>query len=482
MELTYFFEMNKNKQTKAKRPDGKIRTAARTVHDSMGPMRVPAGALYGAQTMRAVANFPVSGTPVPREFINAVLQIKIACAQTNAHLQLLSAGKAKAIEQSALALLDESFDDQFPVDIFQTGSGTSTNMNCNEVIAELASRRSGLQIHPNNDVNMGQSSNDVIPTALSVASVVMIDRHLLAALKHLAAVIRRKASRHRRVVKTGRTHLMDAMPLTLAQEMGAWAAQINDCIDRIGDSRKRLAMLAQGATAIGSGINSHPRFAGLFITRINRLLKSKFSSRSDKFSALSCQDSAVEMSGQLNTLAVAMMKIANDLRWMNSGPMAGLGEISLPALQPGSSIMPGKVNPVIPESACMVCAAVMGNHTCLTVAGQSGNFQLNVMLPLIGARLLESIRLLGNSARLLADSAIDGFAVNRPAIENPLKRNPILVTALNSVCGYDLGARIAKSAYESGRPVIEVASEMTNLSISELEKLLDPLSLTGQER
>ena len=448
----------------------------------MGSMRVPAGALYGAQTMRAIDNFPVSHTPMPRAFIDAVLSIKTACARANARLGLLPKNKARAIEQAATALLDCAYDSQFPVDIFQTGSGTSTNMNCNEVIATLASQRSRLAIHPNNDVNMCQSSNDVIPTALSVSSAIGIERELLPALRHLRAAIRRRATGLRRTAKTGRTHLMDAMPLTLGQELGAWAAQIEEGIERIGDSQLRLMRLAQGGTAIGSGVNAPPRFAALFVSEINRLCKMRFASRANKFMALACQDAAVEMSGQLNTVAVAMMKIANDLRWMNSGPLAGLGEISLPALQPGSSIMPGKVNPVIPESAAMACCAVMGNHSSIGIAGQSGNFQLNVMLPLMAARLLESIGLLSNSARLLADKAIVGFRVNKARIAEPLRRNPILVTALNAVVGYDTGARIAKEAYASGRPVIDVASEITGMGREELARLLDPLALAGDSK
>ena len=453
----------------------------RLVHDSLGEIRVPKDALYGAQTMRAVQNFQISGEPMPRKFIDAVLMIKIACARTNHQLKLLPKNIALTIERSAQQLRETKYNDQFPVDIFQTGSGTSTNMNCNEVIAELGSRTLKKEIHPNNHVNMSQSSNDVIPTAMHISAACELKDNLRPMLKHLHKRLRAKANLHSRTVKTGRTHLMDAMPLTLKQEMMAWASQIEDNLERLAQCQVRINQLAQGGTAIGSGINAHPRFSKLFITHLNRLTGMRFSSRADKFAALASQDTVVELSGNLNTLAVSLMKIANDLRWMNSGPLTGLGEISLPVLQPGSSIMPGKVNPVIPESVAMVCAAVMGNHTSITVAGQSGNFQLNVMLPLLASRLLDSLGLLACAARSLADQAIAGFTVNKANLSQPLEKNPILVTALNAIVGYDLGAKIAKEAYQTGQPVLDVACKLTKLDRASLKKMLDPMSLTNQD-
>jgi len=450
----------------------------RVERDSMGDLRVPGDALWGAQTQRAVQNFPISGLRLPAEFIAALGLIKAAAATVNGDLGHLDPPRQRAICAAALRVSAGELDDQFPVDVFQTGSGTSSNMNANEVIATLASRESGVAVHPNDHVNMGQSSNDVVPSAIHVAATLAIAKQLLPALKHLRTVIRKRARSLNKVVKTGRTHLMDAMPLTLGQEMGGWAAQITSAIARIEGSSKRLHRLALGGTAVGTGINADPRFATAMVAELAHLSGIRFVVAADFFAALSAPDDAVEMSGQLNTLACALMKIGNDLRWMNSGPLAGLGEIALPALQPGSSIMPGKVNPVIPEAVCMVCAQVIGNHASITVAGASGNFQLNVMLPLIAHNLLQSIRLLATASRQLADTAIAGFNVNHERIAAAMARNPVLVTALNPVIGYGKGAAIAKQAYAEGRPLLDVAREATDLSEKELRQLLDPLALT----
>ncbi len=450
----------------------------RVVHDSFGELRVPASALYGAQTQRAVQNFPVSGLRMPRHFLRALGLVKAAAAEANVELGLLPAGIAKAIANAALEVAAGSLDEQFPIDVFQTGSGTSSNMNANEVIATLAERASGKPVHPNDHVNLGQSSNDVIPTTLQVAGALAYAEQLRPALKQLKASIDRRAKQLSKVVKTGRTHLMDAMPLTFGQELSAWSAQLASAIARLDDSAVRLQALPLGGTAIGTGINADPRFGKRAIARLRAGTKVKFRQADNLFEGIASQDAAVEFSGQLNTLAVALMKISNDLRWMNSGPLAGLGEIELPALQPGSSIMPGKVNPVIPEATAMVCAQVMGNHTTITVAGASGNFQLNVMLPVIAHNLLQSIELLADVSRLLAEKAIDGFTVRQARLDEALARNPILVTALNPVIGYEAAAAIAKRAYKEGRPVLEVAKEMTTLGEKQLRKLLDPTALT----
>ncbi len=450
----------------------------RVERDSMGEVRVPAGALYGAQTQRAVDNFPISGLRMPPAFISALGLIKGAAARVNHELGLLDATLAEAIQGAAEEVREGRHDEDFPIDVFQTGSGTSSNMNANEVIARLASERSGQRVHPNDHVNMGQSSNDVIPTAIHVSACLEIDGRLLPAVEHLGQTVSRRASELSDVVKTGRTHLMDAMPVRMDQELGGWAAQIEDGHARVEGSLVRLRALALGGSAVGTGINAHTEFGKRVAARLAEMTNVPFLSGDDHFRDLSCQDAAVEMSGQLKTLAVSLMKIANDLRWMNSGPLTGLAEIQLPALQPGSSIMPGKVNPVIPEAVTMVCAQVMGNHTTIAVAGQSGNFQLNVMLPVIAYNLLQSIEILANAARVLADKAIAGFTVNREIMTRALDRNPILVTALNAVIGYEQGAAIAKKAYTEGRPVIDVAREMTDLSEEDLKRLLDPAELT----
>jgi len=445
--------------------------------DSMGELQVPQDALYGAQTQRAIDNFPISGLTMPREFIRALGQIKAACAKANIDLGLIDENIANAIITAAQQVSDGEVDSHFPVDVFQTGSGTSSNMNTNEVISHLAGN-AGVAVHPNDHVNMGQSSNDVIPTAIHVSACIGIHENLLPALDHLANTLRNKAKQVEQYVKTGRTHLMDAMPVTLAQELNAWATQIENGAARVKHALKFLQQLAQGGTAVGTGINAHPDFADKFAAHLSASTGIQFSSKPDKFEGLSTQDAAVEMSGQLKTVAVSMMKIANDLRWMNSGPLAGLGEIALPALQPGSSIMPGKVNPVIPEATAMVCAQVIGNDATITIGGQAGNFQLNVMLPVIAYNLVQSVNLLANSARLMADKAIAGFTVNEDALTDALSRNPILVTALNSVIGYEKGAAVAKKAYAEGLTVIESALALTDLSEEELKKLLDPAQLT----
>ena len=450
----------------------------RIEHDSMGELKVPEDALWGAQTQRAVENFPISGLAMPRQFIAALGLVKWAAAGANAELGLLTSDIAVAVQKAALEVADGAHDAHFPIDVFQTGSGTSSNMNANEVIAHLATAILGADVHPNDHVNMSQSSNDVIPTCVHVSAAVTIRSQLLPALVHLSNVLGNKADSVRDVVKTGRTHLMDAMPVTLGQELDGWRAQIDHAGERIGDSLRRLAGLAQGGTAVGTGINAHPKFGEKVAVLLSERTGVDFYPAASRFEGLSTQDAAVEMSGQLRVLAVSLTKISNDLRWMNSGPLAGIGEIALPALQPGSSIMPGKVNPVIPEAVAMVGAQVIGNDAAIAIGGQSGNFQLNVMLPVVTHNLLQSIELLANASVCLADKAIAGFTVNQENINRALGRNPILVTALNPVIGYELGAAVAKKAYADGRPVKEVAKEMTDLTDEELDRLLDPAALT----
>ncbi len=450
----------------------------RIERDSMGELEVPEDALWGAQTQRAVNNFPISGLAMPRAFIRALGLIKWAAAGANSELGLMNSGTAIAIQSAALEVAGGEQDAHFPVDVFQTGSGTSSNMNANEVIARLATNRLGNAVHPNDDVNMGQSSNDVIPTAVHVSAALLIVEELLPGLHHLKDTLEAKADETRAVIKTGRTHLMDAMPVSLGQELGGWASQVTHAIERLQDALPRLCRLAQGGTAVGTGINAPPEFGPKVAVLLSESTGIEFAVADNLFEALSCQDTAVEVSGHIRTLAVALMKIANDLRWMNSGPLAGLAEITLPALQPGSSIMPGKINPVIPEAVAMVSAQVIGNDSTITVAGQSGNFQLNVMLPVVAYNLLQSISLMANASRQLADKAIAGFIVNQENMTAELNRNPILVTALNPVIGYEQGAAIAKKAYAEGRPVRDVAAEMTDLTDAELDRLLDPVALT----
>ena len=450
----------------------------RSERDSLGPMQVPAQALWGAQTQRAVENFPVSGLRMPRAFIRALGLIKATAAETNAALGLLDAARAEAIAAAASEVAEGAHDEQFPVDVFQTGSGTSSNMNANEVIAHLASRAAGLPVHPNDHVNYGQSSNDVIPTALHVSAALLVQEQLKPALAHLQKVIEAKARSLRGQVKTGRTHLMDAMPLRFDQELSAWAQQIKYAQARLDAALPRLLALAQGGTAVGTGINAHPRFARSFARLLARRTGLKFVPSPNAFESLATLDAAAELSGQLKVIAVSLMKIANDLRWMNSGPLAGLGEIALPTLQPGSSIMPGKVNPVIPEATCMVAAQVIGNDAAITVGAQAGTFLLNVMLPMVAHNLLQSLELLANVSRLLADRAIAGFVVNQAHIDEALAKNPILITALNEKIGYERGAAIAKRAYAERRSVLEVAQEETGLAEPLLRRLLDPAALT----
>lgn len=449
----------------------------RTERDSMGTLDVPADALWGAQTQRAVNNFAISGQPMPAPFIAALGRIKGAAAQVNQALGRLDEARAQAIRDAARVVATGTHNSEFPVDVYQTGSGTSSNMNANEVIARLASQ-GGPDVHPNDHVNMGQSSNDVIPTALHLSAALAIDRDLLPALGRLEQTIRDKADALSAAVKTGRTHLMDAMPVQFAQELGAWAAQCADAGRQIRAGQHELCALAIGGTAVGTGINAHPEFGARVAAVLAEDTGLPLREADNHFAAQASLDAAVAAHAGLKRLAVALMKIANDLRWMNSGPLAGLGEIELPALQPGSSIMPGKVNPVIPESACQVAARVMGNDVTVTVAGQAGNFQLNVMLPLVAATLLESIGLLTKVCPALGDQAIAGFTVQQDTVDAALARNPVLVTALNDRIGYEQGARIAKQAYAEGRPVIDVAAELTDIPREELETLLDPAKLT----
>lgn len=457
--------------------------ATRTEQDSMGALQVPADALYGAQTQRAVLNFPVSGRPMPLGFVRALLRVKAAAATANAALEVIPTVTAYAITTvcgELLALDEAALLRHFPVDVFQTGSGTSSNMNANEVIATLASRRRGEPVSANDHVNASQSSNDVVPSAIHVAAALALQQRLLPALAHLADTIRAKAAATHHHVKTGRTHLMDAMPVRFSQALAGWAAQVDSAAEGLRSALPGLQRLALGGTAVGTGVNADPRFAPRCCAELSKLSGLPFTSAENRFALMGAQDGAVAASGALKTLAVALTKIANDLRWMNSGPLAGLGEIELEALQPGSSIMPGKVNPVIPEATAMVAAQVIGNDAAITIAGQSGNFELNVMLPLIARNLLESIDLLANVAPLLADKAIASFRVNEPRIQQALARNPILVTALNPLIGYLKAAEIAKLAYKEGRAIIDVAAEQTDIPRDELEKLLDPVRLTGE--
>ena len=447
--------------------------------DSMGELDVPEKALYGAQTQRAINNFLISGETLPEAFIRSLVLIKSAAARANESLECLTPSISKSIQNACDELLDrDNIMQHFPVDIFQTGSGTSTNMNANEVIATLASAYNGSPVNPNDHVNFGQSSNDVIPSAIHVSATLELTGHLLPALTHLRNTIIEKGNSLAAYTKTGRTHLMDAMPVRFDQTFHAWAAQLQDNIDNLNYLESKTTQLAQGGTAVGTGINADPRFAAAFAKELSDLTKVTFTPGQNFFALIGSQDTAVALSGQLKAVAVTYMKIANDLRWMNSGPLAGLGEITLQALQPGSSIMPGKVNPVIPEAAAMVAAQVIGNDAAITIGGQSGNFELNVMLPMIAKNLLSSIKLLANSGQLLADNAIATLTVNEEKLNEALHRNPILVTALNPIIGYAKAAEIAKTAYKEKRPVVDVAEEQTDLSREELITLLDPAKLT----
>ena len=456
----------------------------RTEKDSLGEVKVPAKALWGAQTQRAVNNFPISGIkmdfPFTKSFVSSLGLIKDAAARANLRLKLISTKKSKAISRAAKEVWKEKHHKEFPIDVFQTGSGTSSNMNANEVIANLASRYSKLDINPNDDVNMSQSSNDVIPTAIKLSAIMDLDGKLFPALDELIDSIEKKAKSLEGVIKTGRTHLMDAMPIDFSEELGAWASQLSASKEMLRTIEKRFFELPQGGTAVGSGINAHKNFSKYFAQELSKLCNSKkrFSPSKNFYHELSAQDCSVQLSGELKNLAIVLMKISNDLRWMNSGPLAGMSEIELKALQPGSSIMPGKVNPVIPEAVAMASADVIGNDVSITVAAQSGSFQLNVMLPVIAYNLLKSINLIAGSMKALSKNAIKTFKVNEKNLESSLSKNPILVTALNPIIGYSKAAAIAKKAYSEDRPIIEVAMEETDLTEAKLKKILDPLKLT----
>ncbi len=455
----------------------------RTEKDSLGEVKVPAKALWGAQTQRAVNNFPISGIkmdfPFTKSFVSSLGLIKDAAARANLRLKLISTKKSKAISRAAKEVWKEKHHKEFPIDVFQTGSGTSSNMNANEVIANLASRYSKLDINPNDDVNMSQSSNDVIPTAIKLSAIMDLDGKLFPALDELIDSIEKKAKSLEGVIKTGRTHLMDAMPIDFSEELGAWASQLSTSKEMLRTIEKRFFELPQGGTAVGSGINAHKNFSKYFAQELSKLCNSKkrFSTSKNFYHELSAQDCSVQLSGELKNLAIVLMKISNDLRWMNSGPLAGMSEIELKALQPGSSIMPGKVNPVIPEAVAMASADVIGNDVSITVAAQSGTFQLNVMLPVIAYNLLKSINLIAGSMKALSKNAIKTFKVNEKNLESSLSKNPILVTALNPIIGYEKAAEIAKKAYKENRPIIEVAAQETDLSKAKLLKLLDPKKL-----
>ncbi len=455
----------------------------RTEKDSLGEVKVPAKALWGAQTQRAVNNFPISGIkmdfPFTKSFVSSLGFIKDAAARANLRLKLISTKKSKAISRAAKEVWREKHHKEFPIDVFQTGSGTSSNMNANEVIANLASRYSKLDINANDDVNMSQSSNDVIPTAIKLSAIMDLDGKLFPALDELIDSIEKKAKSLEGVIKTGRTHLMDAMPIDFSEELGAWASQLTASKEMLRTIEKRFFELPQGGTAVGSGINAHKNFSKYFAQELSKLCNSKkrFSPSKNFYHELSAQDCSVQLSGELKNLAIVLMKISNDLRWMNSGPLAGLSEIELKSLQPGSSIMPGKVNPVIPEAVAMASADVIGNDVSITVAAQSASFQLNVMLPVIAYNLLKSINLIAGSMKALSKNAIKTFKVNEKNLESSLSKNPILVTALNPIIGYEKAAEIAKKAYKEKRPIIEVAAQETDLSKAKLLKLLDPKKL-----
>ncbi len=445
--------------------------------DSFGEIRVAASALWGAQTQRAAENVRIGRIAMPGELIRAIALVKWAAAETNGELGELPAPLASAIAAAALEVAGGRHAGQFPLGVMQTGSGTSTNMNVNEVVAELAGRQLGRKVHPNDHVNRCQSSNDVIPTSIHVAAALAVHASLLPSLHALAAAIGAKAAEVGEQVKAGRTHLMDALPITIGQEMGAWRSQVEDAAARIDDVRPRLHRLALGATAVGTGVNAHPEFAQRAIARLAARTGLGLTGAPDRFASLASQDTAVELSSALRGAAVVLLKVSNDLRWMNSGPLAGLAEISLPALQPGSSIMPAKVNPVIPEAVAMAATEVMAHDAAVGMAGASGNFQLNVMLPLIAYCLLDSIVLLADSANALAERAIPGLTIHSARISANLARNPMLLTALAPRIGYDRAAAIAKRAASESRPILDIAAEETGLPRDELARLLDPARL-----
>ena len=458
-------------------------TEYRIEKDSMGEMQVPVSSYYGAQTQRAVLNFPISGLRFPRPFIRALGLIKKAAAETNLELGLLDEEIAPAILEAAGEVAEGKLDEQFVVDIFQTGSGTSTNMNANEVIANRAIEIRGGKIgsrdvHPNDHVNMGQSSNDVIPTAIHVSALEEVDKSLIPALKKLHDSLEKKVQEFDDVVKIGRTHLQDAVPVRLGQEFSAYASMVEHGIKRMESARASLCELAIGGTAVGTGLNCHPEFPARVVEKVSNWTGVPFREAANKFEALASKDAAVEASGMLKTVAVSLMKIANDLRWLGSGPRCGIGEIFLPAVQPGSSIMPGKVNPVIPEAVTMIVAQVIGNDVTITIGGQSGNFELNVMKPVIAYNLLQSIHLLSTGSEVLAEKCVDGLKANREPSRAMVERSLAMGTSLVPKIGYDKATEIAKVAYQTGRTIREVALEQKVLSEEELEQALDPWSMT----
>ena len=457
--------------------DGQKR-AMRSERDSMGEMQVPAEAMYGASTARAVENFPVSGLRFPREFIKALGLIKKVAAGVNQELGKLDAAEAKLIAQAASEVADGRWDEHFPLDIFQTGSGTSTNMNANEVIAHRCAQiDSATLVHPNDHVNMGQSSNDVIPTAMHVAAADLLVHGLLPALKHLQAGLQTKAEATMDVVKIGRTHLMDATPITLGQEISGWARQVELGIARLESCLPRISELAQGGTAVGTGLNTHPEFGARMAKALSGVYGIAFSEAANHFEAQAAQDAVVELSGALKTMAVSLLKIANDVRILNMGPRCGIGEITVPAVQPGSSIMPGKVNPVIAESLAQVCAQVIGNDAAITVGGASGLLDLNVMLPVMAHNLLESERLLASASHMFADKCIAGLQANVEKCEQQIEWSMSMVTSLAPVLGYDRASQIAKQAVAEGKTVRQLCVEQKLLPDDELDRLLDPFGM-----
>ncbi|MFD4318852.1 class II fumarate hydratase [Streptomyces sp. NPDC058548] len=457
----------------------------RIEHDSMGEVRVPAHAKWRAQTQRAVENFPVSGQRLERAHIEALARIKAAAAQVNAELGVIDRDRAEAIVSAAAEVAEGRWDEHFPVDVFQTGSGTSSNMNTNEVIATLATERlpEGREVHPNDHVNASQSSNDVFPSSIHIAATGAVTRDLIPALEHLAASLERKSAEFATVVKSGRTHLMDATPVTLGQEFGGYAAQVRYGVERLRSALPRLAELPLGGTAVGTGINTPAGFSAAVITEVARATGLPLTEARDHFEAQGARDALVETSGQLRTIAVSLTKIANDLRWMSSGPRTGLAEINLPDLQPGSSIMPGKVNPVIPEAVLMVAAQVTGNDTTVAVAGAAGNFELNVMLPVMAKNLLESVRLLANASRLLADRTVDGITANVERAREYAESSPSVVTPLNKYIGYEEAAKVAKKSLAERKTIREVVLESGyvergDLTVEQLDEALDVLRMT----
>jgi len=448
--------------------------------DSLGEVRVPEDALYGAQTQRAVENFPISGQRFGRRFIQALGIVKRAAAETNHELGYLEADLSGAVATAAGEVAEGKWDDQFVLDVYQTGSGTSTNMNANEVVAHRATSLldGATRVHPNDHVNFGQSSNDVIPSAIHVAARVAVEEELLPALGALAEAFEEKAEAFDGVVKSGRTHLMDATPVRLGQEFGGYAVQVRKGARRLSTAATDLEELALGGTATGTGINTHPKFAALAIGRIAEATGVPFREAANHFEAQGGKDAVVQMSGALNTVATSLLKIADDVRWLSSGPTSGIHEIRLPAVQPGSSIMPGKVNPVMSEAVMMVATRVMGNHTTITVAGSRGNFELNVMMPVMAQALLESISLLGNVARAFTDRCVRGIEVNEKRCRDLLERNPSIATALNPYIGYDAASEVAKTAAREGRSVRDVVRERGLLSDEDVDKALDVRTMT----